>query len=568
MGNKQFGLKSKSGNTNFDKMSLEDFILIDRKSNLSYSLSPIDSIVNKPFYEKEYPTNKKVEHDFTCEDIKNLKFEEEIVEIKKDVIIYNISNDCLGLKGFMNVGSQQYEIYFPLNKKSKKDFLKKYDGYKKLLVNIALTYNTITEKYYAFNLGIYSFKNPLDKWIALMENKSLKEKVDTLLSILGFKYDSLLYHEKVTHIIRLIPLVVKKFLYVELSKKELGKSHTYSSLDYNLYTLLLTRSTMFVDGRNSTKGDFFEENTAFVVDEINKITDTEVITALQVYMNGNKKTGEIQSNGNNKMISSISPILLGNTKVEVDFNNVFNNRCNLFEKTKIMESPDGEAFISRINSLPNSWGCRPISKNMINDEKDFYYLSLLKEVIPILRELKIDIDSDSLRLSDCFGIRGVQSIEKNLEGWIKLLYPEYISNTERIPTHEFKFMLERAIEVRITVENQLNIINPSGNKINSCILNSDFKGLIVEDKNEYHCTPHHIFINKGNGIQCTPLDIIGIEYNNSLIDRYPNIPKDGDSLILPYSFNNNRIYKDKWDVIQNHLTGSVENCYIHQYIFY
>ncbi|MBS9775966.1 MAG: hypothetical protein KGV57_02620 [Fusobacterium sp.] len=470
----------------------------------------------EPFYNIPFPRDIEVKQNLTREDLKSLKFNEDILEISRNIEFYNIRKNPMGISGDVNVGSNKIQLLIPFSKKDRNIFLKKYESKETILCNVNITYNLHTEEFYVTSMKIYSHEKAFEEWKNIMMNKTLKERVEKLLEILGLNPDTLLYHEKVIQVTRLIPLVVKKFLYLEISKKELGKTYSYSSLGFNPNTLLLTRANMFIDGRSGKNGDFFAENTAFIIDEINKVNDPDVITSLQVYMNGKKDVGEIIINGKEKKKTDISTIILGNAKDKFDFTNLFVNKINLFSNTVIMNSSDGEAFISRINALANSWGCRPFSKNFIKKGiSNFYELTLLKEVISELRSKKIEIpEKVSSFLDRNFKIRGTVSVEKNLEGWIKLLYPEYIDKINSIPEIEFQFMLERSMEARLTIENQLHIINPNDNEKLNIPLNPLLKNLIVAMPGSIMYTPHRIFINHENAlVEKIPLDAIGIEMN-------------------------------------------------------
>ena len=132
---------------------------------------------------------------------------------------------------------------------------------------------------------------------------------------------------------RIIPLIAKKHLYLELSKKEIGKSYTYEQLDFKLNTLNVTRATTFVDGRDGKLGDFFSEKVAFIVDEVNKITDSEFFTSIQTYMNNTSDVGKIQSTKSNQS-SNNSIILLGNIKENINY--ISDNNIKIIIPAKIL----------------------------------------------------------------------------------------------------------------------------------------------------------------------------------------------------------------------------------------
>ena len=71
------------------------------------------------------------------------------------------------------------------------------------------------------------------------------------------------------------------------------ETQTYLSLGFDRYTLMATRANIIVDGRGDKEGDFFKVKTAFIMDELSKITDSELITAFQLYMDGEKYKGKL-----------------------------------------------------------------------------------------------------------------------------------------------------------------------------------------------------------------------------------------------------------------------------------
>lgn len=543
-------------------------LVIFGKKNIPSTDVPIKKI--------EYPLERIVQN-ITNEDFNSLKYSEDILEINK-TFKFHFQEDSIGIKGHINVGSQKFEVTVPLPQKEKRSFFKEYSNKKSILCNGCITYNPNTDRYFIFNLEIYEVPEPLKKWQEIMRGKTLLQRADTLLSILGLNPNALLYHEKIILIVRLIPLVVKKVLLLELSKKGIGKTHSYQSLGIGIYNTAVTRATAFVDGRNGKSGDFFYEHIAFLIDEIHRIDDQEVITALQMYMNGDKYKGEIQISGNDIRETSVSPIILGNVKENMDLLHLFSenhqkrlrneNLKTLFDKTVIMESADGEAFISRITAIPNSWGCRDFALSMISKgEVNYYNIELLRAIIPVLREKEIDVNSfyEILGITwKCPSIRASQSVEKNFEGFTKLLFPEFIEGISRQEVNkyrdEFMFLYERAVEMRKVVDNQLKIINPSGNKEDTFPpLYPWLKRVMFTINEPCIYTPHRILVKGGNCIKKIPLDTMGIEMNKKeaeILTRYNLTFTLDENNILIHSSEYTRQY---FDSRRNFASSGFEN---------
>lgn len=433
-----------------------------------------------------------------------------------------------------------------------------------------------------------------------MEGKTLHERIDILVSILGMNPDKMLYHEKIIAVVRLIPLVVKKVLAIDFSKKGIGKTHTYQQLDFNLYNTNVSKATAFIDGRDKKSGDFFYEDIVFIIDEAHRLKDEQIFVQFQNYMSGGKYEGEIVVSGNDKRTTSVSPILLGNVKDGVDLLYIYSDNqdnsgkaITLFSDTIVESTIDrGEAFISRITLIPNSWGCREFSSSMKAENVDSYNVELLKAVIPVLREKELDINSSFIkniyeRIGETWrnpNNRCSEAVEKNLEGLLKLLY---CGKTD-IPYAELLFLLERSVEMRLTVDNTLRKIKPSTNRgENFPNLKSNLKRLMFNTDKPYAVTPHRLIIDGGDGtIIKQPLDAMGIELNRKeneiLVQRnlWSEIKDDGtlihlssctrSSLTAPatnlgFGYNNtiplitrNQNIKNN-DLNYNFLTGEKEN---------
>lgn len=491
---------------------------------------------NDSFQEIDMPKNIYSLHKISSKDLDNLKDDETVTEIKGLGSFYiTIDDENKKIDITSNIGKEKIQFLYPLTKQDVRSFALKYRRKNKFFGEATVLYSPTLNIFSLHQIKIYMIQTPFEKWKQLMEQKSLRERVHILLTILGLNAELLLYHEKIIPIERLIPLVVKKVLLIELSRKMVAKTHSYQSLDFNVYNTAVTRANAFIDGRKEKEGNFFYEDTAFIVDEIHRITDLEFITAMQIYMNGEKYEGEIQVSGNDRRKTDVSICILGNIKTDTDLLYLFSDNqivkekyINLFSNTIIMSSPDGEAFVSRITAIPNSWGCRDFASSMKLDEgTDFYNLELLKAVIPILREKEFDIKSfyQMMEISgESPSFRSSEAVEKNFEGFIKLLYPEFLDGVtpQQAKQHhnEFKFLYERAVEMRKIVDNQLKIINPNSNKeLTFPYLNTQLRNVMFTIKEPHYFTPHRIFIECGDGnIKKIPLDVMGIEMNKREVE--------------------------------------------------
>ena len=512
----------------FSKLSKEDI--------LKYLESKTAEDYKDYFVEADIPKDFNSRKKISPADIKAVRDNEDVIEVRGIIPLFvDIDDDEKKINLTANIGKNRIEFFYPTSRKVFRKFSFEYRDKKKLFGEVTILYSPTLNIFSIHRLKVFAVQDPLKKWEKLMEGKTLHERIDILVSILGMNSEKMLYHEKIIAVVRLIPLVVKKVLAIDFSKKGIGKTHTYQQLDFNLYNTNVSKASAFIDGRNKKGGDFFYEDTAFIIDEAHRLKDEQILVQFQNYMSGDKYEGEMVVSGDDKRPTSVSSILLGNVKDGVDLLYIYSDNqdksgkaITLFYDTIIEDTIDrGEAFISRITLLPNSWGCREFSSSMKAEKVDSYNVELLKAVIPVLRDKELDINSSFIkniyeRIYErvYVGIRETwrnpnnrcsEAVEKNLEGLLKLLY---CGKTD-IPNEELLFLLERSVEMRLTVDNTLKKINPCTNRGgNFPNLKLNLKRLMFNIDKPYAVTPHRLIIDGGDGtIIKRPLDAMGIELN-------------------------------------------------------
>ncbi|WP_300344853.1 BREX system Lon protease-like protein BrxL [Fusobacterium sp.] len=542
-----------------DRKDLEGIVLKliekneEKREELPYEM--IDLIKKKP----SFPI-------FTSSIEKKLRHDDEIVSSNnsfKAFINTDISTKECGI--ILEVKDYDVELFLPLSNKLKKEFcLDVKTGI--YTCEGEIRYTPEMDIFTVHYLKIYNYYDIFNTWNNIISNtdRRINSRIDLIISKFGLEPNNLLYMEKIVFLLRLVPLVEKKYLMVDISKREIGKSYIYSMLNFNLYTNCVTRSTAFIDGRNGKEGDFFLEDIVYIIDEIGKINDPEVITSTQVYKNGDKNEGTIQTGKGNKK-SSNSIILLGNPKITVDFNRIFKTKTNIFSNTIIDKNEDSTAFLSRIDSLIPSYGCRTFNSLMLNKNgKDEEFIDIFKNALSTLREKELNI-SELLKkynlLSSFNSPREEIAIFKTLEGLLKLLYPEvFIENSNnKLLQESLNFLLLTAIQVRQTVNNQIAIIEKREFE-NIIFYPCEFRNIYFNfSYGKFIYTPHRIFINEGTTIRKIPLDTVGIELNKLEIN-YLNqrnyyhevigVSELRHSLNFVSMFDNNPLF--------NHLTGNIE----------
>lgn len=408
------------------------------------------------------------------------------------------------------------------------EILRKYEN-KNILIQTEIRYTPSIAEFTLHNIKVYIHINPVETWTKIQKGASLFKRYSNIAEYLGINSEELLPYELFVLIYRLVPLVQKHYLYVELAPRGIGKTALYEKLQYSLQNTAITRANMFIDGRNNKEGNFLNCNNCIIIDEFPKVQNSEIYDTLQVYHSGDKNSGTITIN-TKKRVLDISTVLLGNVPNKIDYVKIFSNKINIFEGTAIISDRDktGDAFISRIDGLVTSSGCRKFSSNMLLEDTSSYYPTFLRSLCDELREKTVDIKELLIKLNieDCQNndSRSQNAIEKTFEGLIKLLYPELISNLSIKGIEEdIHFLYERALEVRRTVNNMLEIIKPERREENFLSsLDSQLRRRIL-NIHEYHiCTPHRVLIFAGNTIIKKPLDTIGIlqnENENEILEK-------------------------------------------------
>lgn len=523
----------------------------EKKENLPYEI--VDLAKNKP----SFPI-------FISSIEKKLRYDDEMVSSNNSFEAFINTDTYTKEYGItLKIKDSNLDLFLPLPDKIKKEF---YLNIKTGTYTCEgeIRYTPELDVFTVHYLKIYAYQDIFNIWSNLISNtdRAVRSRIDFLLSKFGLEPNNLLYIEKIVFLLRLVPLVEKKYLMVDISKREIGKSHVYSMLDFNLYTNCVTRSTAFIDGRNGKEGDFFSEDIVYIVDEIGKVNDPEVITSVQVYKNGDKNEGTIQAGKGNKK-SSNSIILLGNPKIIVDFNRIFKDRINIFSNTIIDKNEDSTAFLSRIDSLLPSYGCRTFDSLMLNKNgKDEKFIDIFKNVLPVLREKEINI-SELLKKFDLplsfNSSREENAIFKTLEGLLKILYPEVYIENNNLSQKILNFLVVIAIQTRQTVNNQIAIIEKR-ELGNISFYPYNIKNVYFNLEGSYVYTPHRIFINEGTAIRKIPLDTVGIEINKLEINYLKQMNYQFEEMgigELRHSLNITNNF-EKSNLMFNYLTGNIE----------
>lgn len=332
--------------------------------------------LQEQYREKEFPLS--IKENINKETLERLKNDDTFMQTQCTVNLKKPS-ERKELTYELRIENKRHIIQLMLTSSYEKKFRKTFEDSGDIWCSGILSFSDRLQKYILSNIKVYTIKDPFKVYCKKLESQHLNERINNFISLLGLNPSKLLLHEKKVIISRLIPLVVKKYLFLELSKKEIGKSYTYEQLDFKLNTLNVTRATAFIDGRDGKLGDFFSEENVFIVDEMNKIADSNFFTSIQTYMNGDKDIGKIQSTKSNQS-SSNSIILLGNIKENINYSLIYYSGIDILDNMSIPLS-NKSAFLSRVSALLPSWGCRTFSREMVGLSKnELYNRVLLKKL--------------------------------------------------------------------------------------------------------------------------------------------------------------------------------------------
>ena len=535
------------------KMFLESLIKKQIKMVFSNEETPKALEENSPYEIVDLASKKPSLPHLTEEIFKKIRFNERISSSHqfKAVIETEDLGEEYGITLKIEFASgKDINVLFPLTEKLSKEFclVVKTDKY---TCEGEIRYSTDDKKFSIHNLKIYTYEDIISVYKKEISHfgSSLKDKIDNFLIKLGYDPENMTLLEKNIIFLRLVALVQKKYVLIDISKPELGKSFTFKSLDINLYSVCITRSTAFYNSANKQLGDFFKESMIYVADEISEITDTEFFSNLLVYKNGEGKIGDFQSSGTNRK-SSNSVALLGNPKVaNIDYSNIYSKRIDLFNKTKINEI--SYSFLSKMDSLLPSYGCRTLNKLRKDNKYDLdpEFKEIFITVLTKLREKDIDVaelfEKNNISLDIRTG-RDRSSILNTVEGLIKILYPEVIDDkSQNIPKEVLEYFLSIAVLVRQTLNNQ-RAIKEEKEYIPIMDLYSSYRNAYFN----YHAfstfyTPHRVYIKHSNGnIEKLALDFIGIELNKKEADilKEKNLVYELNEISLKHSQEYSRLY--------------------------
>lgn len=389
-----------------------------------------------------------------------------------------------------------------------------------------------------------------------LNQKYFFEKIDHILVLLGLNSKHLMFREKITYIIRLIPLVVELYSLIELSKGSLGKTTTYKNFgSCYIADSSETPATLVYNQSSNTPGLITSYNT-LVLDEIQKIKNVELLNNIQKFL----EDGKLPRQSGPKNSYSTSIVLLGNAKLDskLDYPDLFLKPYeSLFKKHSTIHNE----LIDRINFILPSWSNRAFSQSNIYNDNNIFLLSLF---FNFLRKSNLTQDQKEILDNLCsdynlnnLSIRASSSISKTTEGFIKILnlntkedieFALFLSTEGRFLTD---FMNRDHTHLNENKEIYKNILNDD---LYEDILIDYLDSLNIPCKRIIEFTPHEVFYKPEDekSIHLVALDTIGLKEIN-LLKKYSKKLNSTNDFILPLKCNSHddldEFYEDLVDDI-------------------
>lgn len=475
-------------------------------------------------------------------------FEENIQKIAKGIKcigIIKIINNKLSITGISN-------DKLPFFNQSTRDLE---DGD---IIDCTLEYTLISK---SFNISNFK-KIEINKELIIehiyeeLDQKYFFEKIDSILELLGLNPNKLMFREKITYIIRLIPLVVELYSLIELSKGSLGKTTTYKNFgSCYIADSSETPATLIYNQSTNTPGLITSYNT-LVLDEIQKIKKDEILNNIQKFL----EDGKLPRQSGLKNSYSTSIVLLGNAKLDsnLDYPDLF---LKPYESLFKNHSTIHNELIDRINFILPSWNNRAFSQSNIHKDNNIFLLSLFFNSLR-----KSHITQDQKKILDnlyneynlnSLSIRASSSISKTTEGFIKILNLNTEKNIEfaLFLSTEGRFLTDFMNRDHTNLDENIDIYKDILNDaLYEDIIIDYLDSLNITLKKIIDFTPHEVFYKSEDkkNIHLAALDTIGLKEIN-LLKKYSKKLNSTNDFILPLKCNSNgdleEFYEDLLDDI-------------------
>jgi len=299
----------------------------------------------------------------------------------------------------------------------------------------------------------------LQSWINNRNNFSFEEWLNLIINSIGFDPSNLSFDEKMIYIYRLMPFVEPNLNLIELGGVETGKTFFYRSLSNYSFVLSGSQTTVasLFYNKLRRKVGLLGQKDVVAFDEIahSKFSQQDLTDILKDYM-GNGRFGR----DNFDFSSGCSLVFLGNIDCDRQTKTVKGYYQHLFKPLPPSLNSD-RAFLDRIHGYIGGWGAAQISESLMSKGEGFV-ADYLAEIFHKLRNKDYSHVISSRVIFDKIGMRNQIAVTKMVSAMIKILFPFSINDDE------LKLVMDKAIELRQRVVDQLTIINSGefkGNKI-------------------------------------------------------------------------------------------------------
>ena len=285
-----------------------------------------------------------------------------------------------------------------------------------------------------------------ESYLALRQQFSLDEWIDTLIQSIGFNPEYFGRRSKLMQLVRLIPFCERNYNLIELGPKGTGKSHIYS--EFSPHGILIsggevTVPKLFVSNTAAGKIGLVGYWDTVAFDEFagkKKKVDKSLVDIMKNYMANKTFSRGIETLG-----ADASMVFVGNTEHSVPY---MLKHSDLFDP--LPANFYDSAFLDRLHFYIPGWEIDIIRGEMYSDGYGFV-VDYLAEILRHLRNQDLsDQYKEHFTVSSDISTRDRDAINKTFSGLMKILFPHGGASAE-----EIEEILTFSMEGRKRVKDQL-----------------------------------------------------------------------------------------------------------------
>jgi ATP-dependent Lon protease len=283
---------------------------------------------------------------------------------------------------------------------------------------------------------------------------TLEEWIDVLINTLGLNHEKYKFKEKVTILLRLLPLVEENLNLAEFGPRATGKTYTFRNSSMYVRIIAggnISPASLFYNLRTGMPGEIAVKD-CVVFDEISKVrfqNPDEMVAKLKDFM----ESGHFER-GARKGVSGCSLVFMGNVEVE--------KRERAYipveDLTYILPQPMRDsALIDRIHGLIPGWEIPKIGRSRAYLSQGYGIASdYFSEAMHSMRKMSLAREvSKHVEFSENFTIRDEKAIKKILSAMVKLFFPDLAWDKK-----ELELISNIALEMRQKIRDWLHRFAP------------------------------------------------------------------------------------------------------------